>query len=224
MDTFGPMWKAFRSVWWLEQQQDWRQKQALSGILLYVLATVFICYLGFQSSISAPVWNALFYIILLFGALNAVTRSFLKETKGKLLYAHTLFDPRAFLLGKMAYNAIITWLLGLATFVLYSLFIRNMVQDVPLFVLVLSLASIGFSSILTMVSAIAAKAGNNVSLMAVLSFPMLIPELITVLKASKLAVDGLDRSLVWPSLIVLLCLQVLVMALGWLLFPYLWKE
>ena len=218
------MWKAFRNVWWLEQQQDWRQKQALSGILLYVLATVFICYLGFQSSISAPVWNALFYIILLFGALNAVTRSFLKETKGKLLYAHTLFDPRAFLLGKMAYNAVITWLLGLATFVLYSLFIRNMVQDVPLFVLVLSLASIGFSSILTMVSAIASKAGNNVSLMAVLSFPMLIPELITVLKASKLAVDGLDRTLVWPSLAVLLALRVLVMALGWLLFPYLWKE
>ncbi|HET8828891.1 MAG TPA: ABC transporter permease, partial [Pelobium sp.] len=44
-----------------EMVLEWRSKYALNGILLYVVATVFVCYLSFRTT-PPLVWNALFWI------------------------------------------------------------------------------------------------------------------------------------------------------------------
>ena len=46
-----------------EVRLEWKQRYALGGILLYVIATVFIVYLSFRQVIDLPTWNALFWII-----------------------------------------------------------------------------------------------------------------------------------------------------------------
>jgi heme exporter protein B len=99
-----------------------------------------------------------------------------------------------------------------------------MVQDSLYFFIAVMLGSMGFGFLLTMVSAIASKAGNNLSLMAVLSFPLLIPLLITLIKLSKNAVDGLDRSISNPLIIMTTCINLIAVALMYILFPYVWKE
>ncbi|MBP6334954.1 MAG: ABC transporter permease, partial [Bacteroidia bacterium] len=86
------------------------------------------------------------------------------------------------------------------------------------------LGSAGFSSVLSMVRAIASKAGNNSTLMAVLSFPIIIPLLMTTIRFSKNAMDGLAWSVNINFMIILISLNVLVIALSYLLFPYLWRE
>jgi heme exporter protein B len=75
-----------------------------------------------------------------------------------------------------------------------------------------------------MVSAIASKAGNNLSLMAILSFPLLIPMLIVLIKLSKNAVDGLEHSLSNPLIIMVCAINFIILALMYILFPYVWKE
>jgi heme exporter protein B len=60
--------------------------------------------------------------------------------------------------------------------------------------------------------------------MAVLSFPMLLPSLMTIMKASKNAVDGIDPSVSYPYWLILIMLNVVVVSLGFLLFPYLWRD
>jgi heme exporter protein B len=75
-----------------------------------------------------------------------------------------------------------------------------------------------------MISAIASRAGSNTTLMAILSFPVLMPLLITVIRFSKNAMDGLDPSLSYNLIIILISLNVLVVAMSYLLFPYLWRE
>jgi heme exporter protein B len=77
---------------------------------------------------------------------------------------------------------------------------------------------------LSMVSAIASKTSSNFSLMAILSFPMLIPLLIVLIKLSKNALDGLDRTLSYPYIGVLLLINLLVVLLSYVLFPYLWRD
>ncbi|MFN5794495.1 MAG: heme exporter protein CcmB, partial [Bacteroidota bacterium] len=125
---------------------------------------------------------------------------------------------------KTIYNFFLTFLMALFSYILYSVFIKNLVQDNSFFFLALLLGSLGFSSILTMVSAIASKASSNFSLMAILSFPLLIPFLIVLIKFSKNAVDGLDRSISYPLITVLILLFFVVNLLSLVLFPYLWKE
>jgi heme exporter protein B len=206
-----------------ELRLEMRNKYALGGILLYVISTVFVSYLSFKQIINVQTWNALFWIILLFASINGVAKSFIGENRGRLLYMYTLVSPQAVILSKIIYNSLLLSVVsGLCLFV-YCLFVGNLIQDLPLFILILILGSFGFSSLLTMVSAIASKTSNNFTLMAILSFPIMMPLLMVLLKLSKNAIDGLER---WDVnyLLVLMFINVIVIALSYLLFRYLWRD
>lgn len=213
-----------KALLYKELTLEWRNRYALNGLLLYVVSTVFVCYLSFRQITSVPVWNALFWIIMLFASINAVGRSFIQEQKGRLLYFYSTCSPQAFVLAKMVYNAIIMWVIGLLGYIIYFLFIGDLVQDHLMFGLALWLGSTGFALILTLMSAIASKTDNNLSLMAILSFPVQLPFLITLIKFSKNAVDGLDPSVSYGLITVLGMIIVIVVALSYLLFPYLWRD
>jgi len=97
-------------------------------------------------------------------------------------------------------------------------------QDLGLYLVAAILGSLSFSTIFTMVSAISSKAGNGGMLMAILSFPVIIPVLIVLVKLTKNAIDGLDRSVSLDEIGILLVINVLVSAVSLLLFPYLWRD
>ena len=208
-----------RREWVLE----WRNRYALNGILLYVAATVYICYLSFRQ-VDPLVWNAVFWIILVFAAINAVAKSFILESRGKQLYFYTLASPQSIIVAKIGYNMLLMLLIAAVCLVFYVLVFENPVADMPMYLLSVFLGSISFAGSLTMVSGIASKAGNNFSLMAILSFPVIIPVLVLLIKLSKNAMDGLDRSVSVNEIVVLLAINVMVIALSLLLFPYLWRE
>lgn len=213
-------------IWHLfmkELRLELRNKYALGGILLYVVSTVFVSYLSFKRVIDAPTWNALFWIILLFASINGVAKSFIAEGRGRQLYMYTLASPQAVILSRILYNFLLLLVISGICVLVYSLFVGSLVQDLPLFLLTLLLGSFGFSSLLTMVSAIASKSNNNFTLMAILSFPIMMPLLIVLLKLSKNAIDGLER---WDVnyLLVLLFINLIIVALSYLLFRYLWRD
>jgi len=218
------MWQQVRTLFLKEFQLELRNRYALNGILLYVVSTVFVCYLSFKQVVSAPVWNALFWVIMLFAALNAVGRSFIQESKGRMLYFYSVISPQAFVLAKMLYNTALMMVIGVLAYTIYVWWIGDMVQDHALFIIALLLGSTGFASILTLMSAIAAKTDNNLSLMAILSFPVQLPFLLTLIKLSKNAVDGLDWSVSYGLIAILVLLQVIIVTLSVLLFPYLWRD
>ena len=201
-----------------------RNRYALNGMLLYVISTVFVCYLSFRNVVSVPVWNALFWIIMLFASLNAVGRSFIQERKGRLLYYYSIASPQAFLLAKMAYNSLLMLVITFLAYAIYAWWIGDLVQDHLMFMVALVLGSTGFALILTLMSAIASKTENNMSLMAILSFPVQLPFLITLIKLSKNAVDGLDPSVSYGLIAVLALIIVIVLTLSYILFPYLWRD
>jgi len=203
---------------------EWRLKYSFSGILIYVISTIFICYLSFRQIIDPPTWNALFWIILLFAAVNAVAKSFLQESRGLQLFYYTLLNPQHVIIAKTLYNGLLLLVLSSISFFLYILFMGNIVQNLPMFFTGLLLGASGLSSVLTLVSAIAAKTNNSSTLMAILSFPVLLPLLMTIIKYSKNAMDGLSWSVNFPNLIILLAINLLLITLGYFLFPYLWKE
>jgi heme exporter protein B len=206
-----------------EVKLEMRNKYALGGILLYVVSTIFVSYLSFKKIINPATWNALFWIILLFASINAVAKSFINETRGRLLYLYTLASPQAVILSKIIYNSFLLSILSVLCLLVYTLFVGNIVQDFSLFLVTLLLGSFGFSSLLTMVSAIASKTNNNFTLMAILSFPIIMPLLMVLIKLSKNAIDGLD---LWDtnSLLILMFLNVIIIASSYLLFPYLWRD
>lgn len=207
-----------------EFRLEWRQKSVITGVLIYVVSTVFICYMTFRQIIDVPTWNALFWIIMVFAAVNGVARSFMQESRGVQLYYYTLLNPVSVIMSKTLYNTALLMVIALVNFTFYSLFLGNNVIDLPVFFLGLFLGSAGLASTLTLVSAIAAKASNSPSLMAILSFPILIPLLMTIIRFSKNAIDGIAWSVNQNYALTLLALIAIVITLSYLLFPYLWRE
>lgn len=205
---------------------EWRNRYAINGILLYTAASIFICYLSFQlgSAVGPIVWNALFWIILLFTAMNAIAKSFFQESEGRNFYYYHISSPQSLIISKICYNSLLMLILGFLGYAFFSLILGNPVQDRPLYFVIIILSSLGFASSLTMVSGIASKAGNNAVLMAILSFPVVIPMLLMIIKASKNAVDGLDRASSLDEILILAAINVIIITLSFLLFPYLWRS
>ena len=56
----------------LEVALDLRQRAAWAGMLLYVVSAVYVAYLAVKGGLGTATWNALFWIILLFAAFNAL--------------------------------------------------------------------------------------------------------------------------------------------------------
>jgi heme exporter protein B len=161
---------------------------------------------------------------MLFAATNAVAKSFIQESKGRLLYLYTLASPQGIIISKIIYNAILLSIIGIFNYVFFGLLLGDLVQNKLLFLISIILGSMGFAIVLTMVSAIASKTNNTGSLMAILAFPILFPLLITLIRLSKNALDGLDFSVSYTYIVVLLAINVIVVVLAYLLFPYLWRD
>jgi heme exporter protein B len=204
---------------------EWRSKYAINGVLLYVVSTIFTCYLSFISLNDKLAWNALFWIIMLFASINGVSKSFLQETKGRQLYSYILASPSAILISKTVYNVLLMLMLTTIALGFYLLvFDTFSPPDLLMYYVAVILGSISFSTVFTMVSAIASKAGNGGMLMAILSFPIIIPVLILLIKLAKNAVDGLPWENSWDDIGMVLVVNVLVVSVSLLLFPYLWRD
>jgi heme exporter protein B len=202
---------------------EFRQKASLGGIMVYVVATIFISALSFNKIIVPATWNALFWIIFLFSAITICGKSFAKESGGAALNNFILYKPLVFISSKLIYNFIFLFSVSLITLFFYSWFVGYLIQNFALFITVLLLASLGFSAVLTLMSAIASKAENNFTLVSILSFPVLIPVLVLVLRISKQAIDGLSWSVSYDFLMILASINVICIVLSILLFPYLWR-
>ena len=210
-----------------EIRLELRQKYALNGMILYVVSTVYVCYLSFRlksNQIDKVTWNTLFWIILLFTATNAIAKSFTQERFGRLLYYYTLANPVAIIISKILYNTLLMLVLALVGFGVYAVVMGNPVGDVGMYLISIVLGAIGFASSLTMVAGITSKAENSATLMAILSFPIIIPMLIMLLRISKNALDGLDRSSSMDEVLTLLAIDAIVLVLSVILFPYLWRS
>jgi len=211
----------------LEWRLDRRQKHAWGSLALYVVSTVYTCHLGVKRLSSVATWNALFWIILLFAAFNALARSFQREDGGRQLYLHTLAHPRNVVLARTLYNAVTLVLLSLISLATYVLFIGDRAlaeADMGLFIATMLLGAIGLACTLTLIAAIAARAGSGPGLMAILGFPIVLPLLLATLRASKLALDGVAWSTVSNYLLAIGALDVLAVSLSAILFPYLWRD
>lgn len=216
-------WVQVRWLFMKELKQEWRQRFSVQGILLYAVAATYVVYLSMHN-LDKPAWNALYWVILIFSAVSAIAKSFLQESKGKMLYLHQLVHPASLLVAKILYNSLLMVIISMIVFGAYSVLLGQQAEHLGWFILAVILGSASFSSVLTMVSAISSKTGNGHLIMPVLSIPLLIPLLLIAVKASKTAVDGLEVSLLYDDLAVMFVFYLMVSVLGYVLYPWLWKE
>jgi heme exporter protein B len=202
---------------------EFRQQYTFFGILLYIASTTFVIYLTMGLP-DDKVWNGLFWVTLLFICINAVARSFLQEGRGRMLYFFTIASPVDFIFSKLIYNSILMILMSGLSLLLFTLLLGNPLTYGLLFFGISCLGGISLSLVFSFLAAIASKAQQPSAIMAILGFPLIIPQILILIKIANIAfADIVQNGL--PQLVGLLAgFDLMIVALAYILFPFLWKD
>lgn len=199
-----------------------RQQYSFYGILLYIGSTIFVLYMAIESP-ESNVWNGLFWVIQLFICINAVAKSFLQESKGRMLYFYSVASPADFVLAKLLFNSLLMLVMSLLSLLLFSLFLGNPMEKAVPFIGLVLLGGWSLSLVFTFLAAIAAKAHQNAAIMAVLGFPIILPQLLLLMRLSKAAFAPL-LTIPLSTVLLVVALDSMVILLAVILFPFLWKD
>lgn len=200
-----------------------RQQYTFYGVLLYIASTIFVLYLSMGEP-EGTVWKGLFWMMQLFICVNAVAKSFLQEGRGRLLYFYTITGPRDFILSKLLFNALLMLLMSLVSMGLFVLMLGNPMPNPFSFVLISCLGGVSLSLVFTFLAAIAARAQQSAALMAILGFPLVIPQLLLLSKISTIAFEEVLQGGLAGMIALLSGLDIMIVALALILFPFLWKD
>lgn len=218
MNSFKHITTLFRKDLLLEI----RQQYTFYGIVLYVASTIFVLYLAMGQP-DQMVWNGLFWMIQLFICINAVAKSFLQESRGRMLYFYSIAGPRDFVLAKLLFNSILMVVMSLVSLVLFQMLLGNPLDNFLRFMGIVCLGGWSLSLVFTFLAAIAARAQQNAAMMAILGFPLIIPQVLLLMRISNAAFGVVQTGLA-DMILLLVGLDILVITLAVILFPFLWKD
>ena len=200
-----------------------RQQYTFYGIVLYVVSTVFVLYLAMGQQ-EEKVWNGLFWMIQLFICVNAVAKSFLQESRGRMLYFYSIAGARDFVLSKLLFNIVLMILMSIISLLLFQLLMGNPLQHPLRFAGIVCLGGCSLSMVFTFLAAIAARAQQNAALMAIMGFPLIIPQIMLLMKISSTSFADVIQAGEIRLMFLLGGLDILVLVLAIILFPFLWKD
>ena len=142
-----------------------------------------------------------------------------------MLYFYGIAGPVHFIIAKLIYNALIMLVMSLLSLVIFQLLLGDPIVNHLKFTAVVCLGAVSLSLVFTMLAAIAARAQQQAALMAIMGFPIIIPQLLLLMRISKTAFAEVFRAGALGDLVLLLGgLDILVIALAIILFPFLWKD
>ena len=212
-------------------RKDWhselRTRYAISALIMFIVTTISIMVFALGSE-SAPVdvLSGMLWVVIFFAAMSGLSRTFVtEEERGTAMTLQLLAPPSAIYAGKLLFNLVLIVGVNAFTVLLYAIFLNGFViKSLTLFVATILLGSVGLAASSTIIAAIIAKANTKGTLYPVLSFPILLPLLLTVINATRLAAEGAFLDEAYGEFQFLVSYIVVVITASSILFEYIWKD
>ena len=220
------MLKNIFTILYKDYRIELSQSHLFFSVVLYLLSSIYIIYLAFQplGVSNVETWVSVFWVIILFGAITVVSKSFFQESYKRNYYYYYLFTPDELIFSKLIYNFIFLFFVSTFSFIFFSFFIGNIIQSSAFFITLLFLGSLSISNCLTLVSAIGYQVKNNSIIISVLSFPVIIPILLILIKISKLSSSEFSFNLIQDDIYLLILLNIIMISITKVLFNFLWRN
>jgi heme exporter protein B len=212
-------------------RKDWhselRTRYAISALAMFVVTTIAIILFSLGSEGASPdVLSGMLWVVIFFGAMSGLSRAFVaEEERGTAMTLQLLAAPSAVFFGKLLFNVVLVVALNVVTVALYAAFINGfIIRSLGIFVVTIGLGSLGLASAATIIAAIIARASTKGTLYPVLSFPIVLPLLLTVINATRLASEGAFFGEASGEFQILVSYIVVVTTASAMLFAYVWKD
>lgn len=213
----------FKKDW----QSELRTRYAINALAMFILVTISVILFSIgQERISQYLTGGLLWVVIFFSAMSGLSRAFVsEEERGTTLTLQLIAAPSTIFNGKLIFNIILVFLMNIAiTFLFSVLFESFVINNALLFLISFIFGNFGIAISSTIIAAIISKAGSKGTLYPVLSFPILLPLILTLLELTKFAIDGDPLSDALIEIFVLVCYDVIMLTASYLLFDFIWKE
>ncbi|MEW6412237.1 MAG: heme exporter protein CcmB [Candidatus Zixiibacteriota bacterium] len=203
-----------------------RTRYALNAILMFGITTLAVVSFSLgQSGLSPKLLAALFWVIMFFSAMSGLAQVFIREEEtGTALALKLTADPDCIYIGKLVFNFVLLSTMTAIVTPLFFVFTDAPVDNLPWFLAVLALGVVGLCGATTLVASIIAKASVKGALFSVLSFPILMPLLISLVSATQKTLENAPFGEFSAELQFLVAYAVVMVTASIMLFKFVWQE
>jgi heme exporter protein B len=200
-------------------------KSTYVGMVLYMVVTQYMAFQLLHNQIGNVIFIALFWIVQLFVALVISQRITMEMREGSALFNFLYGDAHGYIFSRIFFLFICLTALGVLSFSLMALLYGIWPSHPLIMVIVIAAGSFAFAALFGFTGGMGAGTDNAYVLAAVLGFPLVIPIVLLTTRLSLPAFNGIENITIFSQYFVsLLAMGLLVSALAYLLFPYLWRR
>src|SRR3990172_2358049 len=211
-------WRALGAVVWKDLSAELRSRELLSAMLVFALLVILIFNFALdldpktrqESTITAGV----LWVIFTFAGTLGLNRSMAVEKDRGCIDGLLLapVDRSAIYFGKTIANLVFMLIVEIIVLPIYSLLYNvNLFQ--PGLLLVTLLGSVGYVAVGTLLATMAVQARTRDVLLPILLFPVVLPIVLSAVKASGGFLDGIEMTEIRPWLNLLVVYDIIFIAI-----------
>src|SRR5690606_10877215 len=204
-----------------------RTRYAINALVMFIIIAISVILFSVgDERITPGLTGGLLWVVIFFSAMSGLSRAFVsEEERGTALTLQLIASPATVFSGKVLFNIILVFLMNIIITLLYSAFFDEfIIRNFLLFLITFLLGNIGLAVSSTIIAAIIAKAGAKGTLYPVLSFPILLPLILTSVKLTLYSIYGttLEESIF--ELAIVASYDGLMISASYMLFDFIWKD
>jgi len=226
----SPVRAYFRSlsaIVWKDLAAELRSRELISAMLVFALLVILIFNFSLQldPKTRQEVTAGVLWVTFAFAGTLGLNRSLAIEKDRGCLDGLLLapVDRSSIYFGKAVGNLVFMFLVEAIVLPVYSI-LYNVNLFNPGLILVIVLGSIGYTAVGTLLASMAVQTRTRDILLPILLFPLVIPVLLSSVKASSGFLDGVPMTEIWSSLNLLVVYDLIFVALAFMFFDYVVEE
>jgi heme exporter protein B len=206
---------------------EFRSRELLSAMLVFSLLVILIFNfaLELEPTTRREVTAGVLWTTFAFAGTLGLNRSMAVEKDRGCLDGLLLapVDRAAIYFGKVISNLVFMFIVEAFVLPIYSaLYAVNLFN--PGLLLIILLGSIGYTTVGTLLASMAVQTRTRDVLLPILLFPVIIPVLLSAVKASTGFLNGAPMDEIMPSLNLLIVYDVIFTAIAFMVFDYVVEE
>ncbi|MCH7964627.1 MAG: heme exporter protein CcmB [Bacteroidetes bacterium] len=210
-----------------DYHSELRTRYAINSLAMFIIVAISVILFAVgQEKLSEGLAGGLFWVVIFFTAMSGLARAFVsEEERGTSLTLQLIAAPSTVFSGKLLFNIILVFCMNTVIALLYAaLFESFVIKNFSLFVFAFVIGNIGLAVSSTIIAAIIAKAGAKGTLYPVLSFPILLPLILTSVQLTLFALDGTSIEDAKFELAIVVSYDVVMLTVSYMLFDFIWKD
>jgi heme exporter protein B len=220
-------WRKVAAITWKDALTELRTKEVIFTVLIFAVLVIVIFNFAFGTTKEtlALVGPGILWVTFAFSGVLSLNRAFVSEKEGGCLEGLLAapVSPEIIYIGKMLGS-----LLSLLVVEAVALVIFALLFDLPVFtpalLLVTLLTTVGFVAVGTLFSALAVNTRARDMVLPILFFPIIVPLIVSAVKASGLALTGGSWSEMAGWLQIIGAFDIIFLVVSYLVFGIVIEE